>query len=86
MLEGWADFLSSILNMFTNALETLILTADRIDSITFDNSIPSQYLGYARFVLGDTFYILFTSVVLIALGITLWSIVVKGVNYIRGII
>lgn len=86
MIEGFTEFLSSIVKLFTDSLEILTKTADRIDSITFDNSVPVEYLGYARYVLGDTFYLLFTTVVLIALGVALWSFLVKGVGYIRNII
>lgn len=80
------DFFKSIVELITNLVTTISGTADRIDEITFEGSVFVDYLGYAKYAMGAPLYTLFTSIILIAIGVSLWSYLVKGVMYIRGLL
>lgn len=79
-------FLASIVQLINQTIDIIINTTDRIDEITFDNTAFAEWLGYARYAMGDPLYILFTSVILISIGVTLWTYLLKGISYIRSIL
>lgn len=77
------EFFKNLWDIVTAVVETIVLTAERIDSITFEDNGLTRYLGYARYVMGDLLYGLFTTSVLIALGLSLWTLVMKGIGLLR---
>lgn len=78
--------IAKLIDILEDMISTIDSTADAIDSITFKDSFFSDYLGYVRYVLGDTFYLLFSSVVLISLGIGLFTTFLRGWQLIRSLL
>jgi hypothetical protein len=79
-------FLASIVALIKETISVIVNTTDRIDAIKFDNTAFAEWLGYARYAMGDPLYILFTSVILISIGVTLWTYLLKGIGYIKTIL
>lgn len=80
------DFFQSIVSMIWTMITTINDTADRIDSITFKSSVFSDWLGYARYVMGDPVYVLFSTTLLISLGASMWTFLLKGIDMLRRIL
>jgi hypothetical protein len=80
------EFLSNIVSLIKGIIDTIVNTSDRIDSIKFDNTEFANWLGYARYAMGDSLYILFTTTVLISIGATIWGYITKGIAAIRGLL
>lgn len=93
MLEAWESAIETLTALFekivlllNNIISTISDTADRIDSINFEESGVFNYLGYAHNAMGDPLYSLFTTVCLISLGVTMWTYLLKGIGYIKNIL
>lgn len=80
------ELLAELKNIVTGVLETIVQTTDNLDSIQFDESFLATYFGYAKYAMGSTLFGLFSTVVLIALGISIWSFLLKGFGYIRNLL
>lgn len=80
------DFFKNLIELLTNIIGVLGDTANRIDEVTFDDSLFKQYLGYAKYVMGTSLFTVFTSSVLIAIGVSMWTYLIKGVFYIRSLL
>lgn len=77
------EILDQLIDTISATIDTLNNTCARIDSIEFDDSSFSLYLGYAHYALGTPLYVLFTTVVLISLGVSLWSLILRFVMFLR---
>ena len=83
------DFLQiidNIVQLISDVIEIITTTATNIDSITFTNTVFHEYLGYAKYAMGSTLYGLFTTVILISIGVTLWSYLLKGIGMIKNLL
>lgn len=81
-----SNFLSQLFELISNVVHIIQTTANNIDSITFNDTVFATYLGYARYVMGDPLYSLFTTVILIAIGISLWSYLLKGIGMLKNLL
>lgn len=80
----FVEFLYRILELLGLAIGVINDTAARLDSIDFNNDfVFVHYLGYAKYVMGTPLYTLFTTVILIAIGVTLWTYLLKGIGYLK---
>jgi hypothetical protein len=77
------EFLQRLFDLLVSVGETIDETSRQLYSIDFENNIFTNYLGYFRYVVGSTNYTLFTTVLLIAIGISLWKYVIQGFTYIK---
>lgn len=77
------EILDQLIDTISATIETLNNTCVRIDSIEFEDSLFSVYLGYAHYALGTPLYVLFTTVVLISLGVSLWSFILRFIMFLR---
>lgn len=81
------EFAKQLYELVVSLLQIISSTADRLDSITFeDGSMILNYLGYAKYVMTTPLYSLFTSIVLISLGVTVWTYLLKGLGYLKNIL
>jgi hypothetical protein len=80
------EILNEIYELVTGTIETLTTTCQRIESISFEDSGIYTWLGYAHYVMGSPLYELFTSVMLIGVGVTLWTYLLKGIGYIKNLL
>lgn len=80
------EFLQQIVELANAVLETIQNTVEMLDSITFDEGFVRDYLGYAKYVLGTPLYTLLTTVILIGLGVTLWTYLLKGITYLKSLL
>jgi hypothetical protein len=83
LLGDSLEFLERLFNLLVSVGESIDETSRQLYSIDFQNNIFTEYMGYFRYVVGDTNYILFTTVLLIAIGISLWKYVIQGFSYIK---
>lgn len=80
------ELFDKVVWLLNQVIQTIIDTSDRIDSINFDDSVFANYLGYAKYAMGTSLYALFTTVILISIGVTLWVYLLKGIGYIKNIL
>ncbi len=80
------EFLQSIVQLISDFITYVSQTADNIDSIKFESTAFADWLGYARYCMGDPLYILFTTVIEISIGVTMWTYLLKGISYIKALL
>jgi hypothetical protein len=87
------DFFNATDQFFTDVfgiVESMMGAMNRatfyLDETDFNTSIVAEYIGYFRFIVGDLVYIAFITVAQIALGITLWKLLLKGVMLIKSLL
>lgn len=80
------EFFQEVVNFIYSVLNIIATTADNIDTIKFESTVFADWMGYARYAMGDPLYILFTTTILISIGVTLWTYLIKGIGYLRGML
>jgi hypothetical protein len=80
------DFLANIVSLISSFIDTIFNTTTRINSIQFDNTVFTDWMGYARYAMGDPLYIMFTTTILISIGVTMWGYITKGIAAIRALL
>lgn len=80
------DFLQGIVTLISDFVSIMISTANNIDTIEFETTAFADWLGYARYVMGDPLYIMFTTSVLISIGVTMWVYLLKGIEMIKSLL
>lgn len=85
MIDGLEEFITLIVDILNQSSATILDTAFKIDEINFENSIATDYLGYFHWIVGTTNYTLFTTILLISAGVTLWTTVLKGIGFVRSV-
>jgi hypothetical protein len=80
------DVLGSFIEFLTGLIQIISDTASNIDHITFEKSLFKDYMGYAHYAMGTPLYTLFTTIILIAIGVTLWTYILKGIGMIRNLL
>jgi hypothetical protein len=80
------DIVKEIFDTVAATVETLNTTCENINSIDFEDSELMTWLGYAHYAMGTPLYVLFTTVTLIGVGVSLWSFMLKGISYIRNLL
>jgi hypothetical protein len=80
------DIVKEIYDLISGTIETFNTTCERIESISFEDSEIYTWLGYAHYVMGSPLYELFTSVMLIGVGVSLWTFLLKGIGYIKNLL
>ena len=79
------SFFTKLYYLIVDILGIMSDTANRIDAVQFDGSAITTYLGYAHYAMGNL-YTVFTSVILIAIGLAIWGALLKGVGYIKNLL
>lgn len=88
MEDIWYDlvqFIDKIVEILLMVVETTDKTADLLNGIEFQENAFTHYLGYARYVMGAPLWYLFTTVLLIPIGVTIWVYALKGIGYIKNL-
>ncbi|PJO44004.1 hypothetical protein, partial [Lysinibacillus xylanilyticus] len=67
-----AQFWSAIIAILVTIADVLLNTTDRIDAINYDDLEIVNYLGYVKYVLGDTLWFMLMSGILISIGVTVY--------------
>lgn len=80
------DFLTKTAETIGRCVDAFTGTCRRIDSVTFTDMALNDWLGYAHYVMGTPLYTLFSTVLLIAIGITIWTYVLKGIKLLLSIL
>ena len=75
------DFLREITQVLTIGVETISEAAEALKDYEFKASIVGQYLGHMHYAMGTPLYMMFTTAALIGIGASLWSFIIKGVNW-----
>ena len=83
MIEGVQEFLSKVIEIITHVMTVIATTADNINSIQFSGSLIADYFGYFAYICGTTLYALYTTVLLISIGVALWVYVLKGIAMLK---
>lgn len=83
MIEGFTEFLSTIVSFFQELLVIIQQTTDLLNGVNFSESVIAKYLGYPRYVMGAPLWTLFTTVLLIPLGVTIWIYSLKGIDLLK---
>jgi hypothetical protein len=89
LLEGFSEavnFFQKLYETVTTFLDALKKTTEYINSVSFDNSPVTQYIGYFRYAVGDELYLAFCIMIYISLGITLWKVTLAGVEKLKAIL
>lgn len=81
-----AELFTSIVTLLTDIVEIVRTTVGLLNGVDFNNSIVAEYLGYVRFIFGPTLWLMFSTVLLIPLGVTVWIYCLKGIGYIKEIL
>lgn len=80
------QFWLAIVDILLNITKTLIGTTEAIDSITFEDSPFTQYMGYAKTVTGAPLWTMLTSVMMISIGVTVYKTFLKGVALVKSLL
>lgn len=80
------EFLYRLVQLLWLSIEAIQNTTKELDKITFTDTTMKDYLGYARYAMGTPLYTLFSSVILIAVGVTLWTYMLKGIGYLKNLL
>ena len=80
------DFFKMVFDLFTLPSAMLQQATDALNGVDFDKTLPAQYLGYMHFAMGNVLYSGFTGVALIMVGASLWSFILKGIDFLKSVI
>lgn len=80
------DFFTEIVNILTNVTDAINDTADYLDDIDFSNTWIFEFMGYARYVLGDVNYVMLTMICIIAIGLSVWSFLLRAVGWLKNLL
>ena len=80
------EFLLKVLEILTLPVTVMENATASLNAIEFDQTLLSDYLGYMHYFMGDTLYMMFSSLALIFGGASLWSFIVKGLNWLLDLI
>lgn len=80
------DFFKELGNIVSSMVTSMGDAVDYLDAVEFKDSGLFQFLGYFHYVMGSANYFAFTSVMLIGLGVTLWTYTLKGIDLIRSLL
>lgn len=76
------EFFEKVIRILTMPLEVMSDGADALNAYQFDESLLYDYLGYMHYAMGPALYGTFSAVALIFIAASLWSFIVKAVNWI----
>lgn len=83
MIDGLKRFLEAITTFFEEIVVVLDQTTSLLNGIHFENSIIAHYLGYVRTVFGAPLWMLFTTVLLVPIGVSIWIYSLKGIDLVK---
>lgn len=78
-----SQFWVALIEILWNITETLTSTTEAIDSVDFENNPFADYLGYAKYVTGDPLWLMFTTVMTVSIGVTIYKTFLRGVALIK---
>jgi hypothetical protein len=79
------EFIQKVIDLLVAVSGVINNTADMLNEVEFIGGIFHEYLGYIRFVFGAPLWIMFTTVLLIPLGVTVYIYTLKGIGYIKNL-
>lgn len=81
------EFFAEVLQLFEDMIVTLVETTSRIDALEFAGGEQVlHYLGYMKYIMGAPLYTIFTSIILISIGVAMYTYLIKGIGYIKNLI
>lgn len=80
------EFFEMVYDLFVLPFEMLESATVALDSFEFSTTLLYQYLGYMHFAMGDALYIAFSSVALVMIGASLWSFILKGIDFLKSVL
>lgn len=86
MYDETLDFFTRVYDIILQMLSAMNRATIYLDSIDFTESVMATYLGYFRFVAGDILFFALLTGAQIALGITLWKLLLRGVGFIKNLL
>ncbi|PJO40625.1 hypothetical protein [Lysinibacillus xylanilyticus] len=81
-----AQFWSAIIAILVTIADVLLNTTDRIDAINYDDLEIVNYLGYVKYVLGDTLWFMLMSGILISIGVTVYFTFLRGIKLVKDLL
>lgn len=79
-------FFTAIVSLLTDIIDIVNQTVQLLNGVDFKGSIVAEYLGYIRYIFGPTLWFMFTTVLLIPLGVTIWIYCLKGIGYLKEVL
>lgn len=76
------EFFEKLIAILYMPLQFLSDAAKALNDYQFDDSLLYDYLGYMHYAMGTPLFMLFSSVALIFIGASLWSFIIKAINWI----
>ena len=80
------EIISRIYTVISEVMEAICNTADTINSVDFGNTLFAKYMGYFHYVVGSPNYEIFTTLVLIGAGISLFGFILKGIGLLKNLL
>lgn len=81
-----SEFFSLIFSIIYKMTVAMHNATVQLDSVNFTDTIMANYLGYVKYVTGDLIYIALITGAQIALGITLWKLLLRGVGLVKNLL
>lgn len=80
------EFLDTINDILTMPERILRQATQALNDIQFDQTLLYEYMGYMHYAMGTPLYMGFASLALIMVGVALFTIIIKTVNWIMGML
>lgn len=79
------SFFTQLYELIAGTFETVDKTTKFIDEIEFSSNPVVTYIGYARYVMGDTNYVGLCTLIYIGAGLSVWSFSLRAIGLIRNL-
>lgn len=79
------EFIQKIIDLLVAIIDVTDKTTDLLNGVMFTGTVMHEYLGYVRYIFGTPLWFMFTTVLLIPLGVTVYVYTLKGIGYIKNL-
>lgn len=86
VIESITSFFTRVYDIIMTMITSMGSTIAYLDAVNFNESFIFGYLGYVRYFMGDLNYIAFSSMLVIAVGISLWHLVLQAIGLIKNML
>lgn len=80
------EFFKMVYDLFVLPFEIMNSATNTLNGIEFSTTLAYQYLGYMHFAMGTVLYAGFTGVALVMVGASLWSFILKGIDFLKSVL
>lgn len=86
MIEAILNFVEGLTELLTNMNKVMNDTTKMLDDVQFSGNVIENYLGYARFAMGDLLWFMFWTVCSIPVGVFLFNFSIRAYTFVKNLV